>query len=269
MASSHVRAPDPKDVASALRALRELTVQQGPADTQIHQVKRSRPSELSDDTYSAPSIVPPERAIEQTEEISVKKSPSDRSSPTRRVYRTIVGGIVIAAAAGLAWQAYSDGQINVMVKALWSSIHGVKSNPGSDIAADNAQMSNQTAAVSQLPSTPVVAEGPPELLQQLETIVSDLAVLRHAVEEIASKQDQTSRDIGSFQAAQQNVSQQISSLARATSARTAAQKRAAKLPHSQATNQSTATAPVPVPPRVHGPRPPRRNRPRTNFVGRR
>jgi hypothetical protein len=251
MASSHVRAPDPKDVASALRALRELTVQQGPADTQIHQVKRSRPSELSDDTYSsAPSIVPPERAIEQTEEISVKKSPSDRSSPTRRVFRTIVGGIVIAAAAGLAWQAYTDGQINVMVKALRSSIHGVKSNPGSDIAADNAQMSNQTAAVSQLPSTPVVAEGPPELLQQLETIVSDLAVLRHAVEEIASKQDQTSRDIGSFQAAQQNVSQQISSLARATSARTAAQKRAAKLPHLQATNQSTATAPVPVPPPV-------------------
>ena len=142
MATSHVRAPDPKDVASALRALRELTVQQGPTDTEIHQVRRNRPSELCDDIYSAPSIVPPERAIEQTEEIGVEKSFSDRSSPPRRVFRTIFGVIVIAAAAGLAWQAYTDDQINVMVKALRSSVHGVKLNPGSDIPANNTQLSN-------------------------------------------------------------------------------------------------------------------------------
>jgi chromosome segregation ATPase len=45
--------------------------------------------------------------------------------------------------------------------------------------------------------------------------VIDLAALRDTVEEIASKQQQTSRDIASIQAAEQNLSKQISSLARA------------------------------------------------------
>ena len=83
--------------------------------------------------------------------------------------------------------------------------------------------------------------------------MSDLAVLRHAVEEIASNQGQTSRDIASLQAAQQNVSQQISSLARATSTRAAAQKSAAKKPHPQAPNQSTAPVPGAVPPQAPAP----------------
>ena len=255
MAASHVHAPDPKDVESALRALRELTVQQGPTSTAIHQANRNGPSELGDDTDSAPSIVPPEPAIDQNEEIGVEDPPTVRRSLARRVYGTIVGGVVIAAAAGLAWQTYSDDQTKVMVKALWSSVHGVKLNPGSDLAANNTpQLSDQTAGLAQPPSTPAVAETPPELLQQLQTIVSDLAVLRHAVEEIASNQGQTSRDIASLQAAQQNVSQQISSLARATSTRAAAQKSAAK-PHPQATNQSTATVPGPVPPQARAPLP--------------
>ena len=256
MAASHVHAPDPKDVESALRALRELTVQQGPTSTAIHQANRNGPSELGDDTDSAPSIVPPEPAIDQNEEIGVEDPPTVRPSLPRRVYGAIIGGVVIAAAAGLAWQTYSDDQTKVMVKALWSSVHGVKLNPGSDLAANNTpQLSDQTAGLAQPPSTPAVAETPPELLQQLQTIVSDLAVLRHAVEEIASNQGQTSRDIASLQAAQQNVSQQISSLARATSTRAAAQKSAAKLPHPQATNQSTATVPGPVPPQARAPLP--------------
>jgi hypothetical protein len=254
MAASHVRAPDPKDVQSALRALKELTVQQGPIKA-IHQANRDGPSELSDDTYSGPSIVPPEPAIDQNEEVGVEDPPTVRRSLARRVYGTIVGGIVVAAAAGLAWQAYNDDQTSVMVKALWSSVHGVKLNLGSELVANNTpQLSAQTAGVAQ-PSTPVVAEAPPELLQQLQTIVSDLAVLRHVVEEIASKQGQTSRDIASLQAAQQNVSQQISSLVRATSARAAAQKSAARASHPQATNQSTATAPGPVPPPARAPLP--------------
>jgi hypothetical protein len=129
MAASHVHAPDPKDVESALRALRELTVQQGPTSTAIHQANRNGPAELGDDTDSAPSIVPPESAIDQNEEIP----PNDRPSLPRRVYGTIIGGVVIAAAAGLAWQTYSDDQTKVMVKALWSSVHGVKLNRSSDL----------------------------------------------------------------------------------------------------------------------------------------
>jgi hypothetical protein len=256
MAASHVHAPDPKDVGSALRALRELTVQQGPTIRAIHQANRNGPAEFGDDTDSAPSIIPPEPAINQNEEIGVENPPTVRQSFRRRVYGTIVGGVVIAAAAGLAWQTYSNDQTKVMVKALWPSVHGVKLNPGSDLATNNTpQLTDQTAAVAKSPPTPAVAEIPPELLQQLQTIVSDLAVLRHAVEEIASNQGQTSRDIASIQAAQQNVSQRISSLARATSTLAAMQKSTAKLPHPQATNQSTASVPGPVPPAARAPLP--------------
>jgi hypothetical protein len=266
MAVSHVHAPDPKDVESALRTLRELTVQQGSPSTAIHQANRNGPAELDNDADSAPSIVPPEPAIDQNEEIGVENPPTVRRSLGRRAYGTIVGGVVIAAAAGLAWQTYSDDQTKVMVKALWSSVHGVTSNPGSDLAANNTpQLTDQTATVAKSSPTPVVAETPPELLQQLQTIVTDLAVLRHAVEEIASNQGQTSRDIASIQVAQQKVSQQISSLARATSTRAAAQKSAAKLQHPPATNQSTANAPEPVPPTARAPLPmPSASQPPTN-----
>jgi len=249
MSSSHVHAPDPNDVDGVLRALEEWRDQQGRAPRASHQADPNGSLELGHDTYLAPSIVPPEPAIDPNGEIREEELPSDSPSLGRRVFRAVVGSIVIAVIACLAWQVYSDDQTKNMLKVLWSSVDGVKLNVGSDRAANNTpQLSDQTAAVSQSPPTPVGAEAPPELLQQLQTIVSDLAVFRHAVEEIANKQGQTSRDIASLQAAQQNVSQQISSLARATSIRAAAQKNVAKLAHSQPPNQSTASAPVPVPP---------------------
>jgi hypothetical protein len=248
MSASHVHAPNPQHVDGVLQSLEEWWIQQGRAPRATHQADRNGSLELGHDTYLAPSIVPPEPAIDPNEEISVEETASDRPSLGRRVFRAIIGSIVIAVMAGLAWQAYSDDHTKDMVQAWWSSAHGLKSKHGSVLAANNTpQLSDQTAPLSPSPPVPVVAEAPPAVLQQLQTIVSDLAELRHAVEEIASKQDQTSRDITSLQAAEQNVSQQISSLARATSIRAAAQKNAPKLAHSQAPKQSTTTAPAPAP----------------------
>jgi hypothetical protein len=252
MSASHVHAPNPQHVDGVLQSLEEWWIQQGRAPRATHQADRNGSLELGHDTYLAPSIVPPEPAIDPNEEISVEETASDRPSLGRRVFRAIIGSIVIAVTASLAWQAYSDG----MVQAWWSSGHGLKSKHGSVLALNNTpQLSDQTATDSRSPPTPVVAEAPPEVLQQLQTIVSDLAVLRHAVEEIASKQDQASRDIASLQAAEQTVSQQISSLAGAKSIRAAAQKNAPKLAHSQAPKQSTATAPAPAPPPARPPLP--------------
>ena len=107
-----------------------------------------------------------------------------------------------------------------------------------------AKSSDQKATEPPPAPTPVVAEVPPEVLQQLQTIVSDLAVLRHTIEEIASKQDQTSRDVASIEAAEQNLSKQISSLARVTAVRPAAQKSS----HTQP-KQSTAAILAPQPER--------------------
>ena len=248
MSASHVHAPNPQHVDGVLQSLEEWWIQQGRAPRATHQADRNGSLELGHDTYLAPSIVPPEPAIDPNEEISVEETASDRPSVGRRVFRAIIGSIVIAVMASLAWQAYSDDHTKDMVQTWWSSGHGLKSKHASVLAVNNTpQLSDQTATESRSPPTPVVAEAPPEVLQQLQTIVSDLAVLRHAVEQIASKQVQTSRDIASLQAAEQNVSQQISSLARAKSIRAAAQKNAPKLAHSQVPQQSTTTAPVPAP----------------------
>ena len=105
--------------------------------------------------------------------------------------------------------------------------------------------SDQKATEPPPAPTPVVAEVPPEVLQQLQTIESDLAVIRHTIEEIASKQEQTSRDVASIEAAEQNLSKQISSLARVTAVRPAAQKSS----HTQTPKQSTAAIPAPQPER--------------------
>jgi hypothetical protein len=134
-----------------------------------------------------------------------------------------------------------------MIKVWWSSGHGKKLKPGSDVAVNiPAQLLDQTPATSSSAPTPVVAEAP-EVVQQLQTLAGDLAALRQTVEDIANKQDQSSRDIASIRAAQQNLSQQISSLARATVIRATGQKNDQKLPRTQTAKQSTTAAPAPLP----------------------
>ena len=248
MVGSHIQAPDAQDVEDALRALNQLGIRQGRAPGTTEETDRNDPLDFGSDL--APSIVP----RDQNEEISTEELVSDKPSLGKRFVGAIIGSIIVAIIATFAWQAYSDDQI----KAWWPSIHSKELKPSSDLAANVAlQSSNQITAAPPSAPTPVVAETPPELLQQLQAILSDLAALRHAVEEMASKQDQASRDIASLQTAQQNISEQISSLARATSIRAAAQKNAPKFPHSQAPNQTTAAVPVSahVPPPARPPLP--------------
>jgi hypothetical protein len=246
MVESLIQAPNPHDVEDALRALNEQRSRQGrgPATAQSDQ---DRPLDFGRDAYLAPSIVPPDPAIDQSKHIGAKEIASNRPSIGRRVAGAIIGSIVIAAVATFAWQVYSNDQTKDMIKVWWSSGHGKKLKPGPDVAVSiPPQFSDQTPATSSSAPTPVVAEAP-EVLQQLQTIASDLAALRHTLEDIANKQDQTSRDIASIQAAQQNVSQQISSLARAPVVRAAGQKNDPKLPRTQTAKQSTAAAPAPLP----------------------
>ena len=250
MVVSNIQAPDPQDVEDALRALNQSGVRQGRAHGAIEETDRN--DSLDFDRDLAPSIVP----RDQNEEISIEELASNKPSLGKRVAGAIIGSIIVAIIATFAWQAYSDDQI----KAWWSSIHSKKLKPSSDLAV-NVQPSDQVTAVPPSAPTSLVAETPPELLQQLQTIVSDLATLRHTVEEIASKQDQTSRDIASIQAAEQNLSKQISSIARANVVRAGAQKGAPDLGHSQTPKQSTTVAPAPPPERPPLPVPAARSSP--------
>jgi hypothetical protein len=247
MVESHIQAPNPQDVEKALRALNQRRSQQGRCAEATGQTDQDRPLDFGHDAYLAPSIVPSDPVIDQSKDIGAKEIASNRSSIGRRVAGAIIGSMVIAAVATFAWQVYSNDQTKDMIKVWWSSGHVKKLKPGSDVAVNiPAQLSDQTPATSSSAPTPVVAEAP-EVLQQLQTIVSDLAALRQTVENIANKQDQASRDIASIQAAQQNVSQQISSLARATVVRATGQKIGPNLPRTQTPKQSTAATPAPLP----------------------
>ena len=230
MVLSHTQAPNPQDVEDALRALNESWIREERPHVAIDETDRNDPLDFG--RGFAPSIVPrDENAQIGTEELASNKAPLGK-----RVVGATIGSIIITIVVTFAWQG--------------SSIYSKKSKPSSDLAMSvSPQSSDQTTPAAQQAPAPVVTELPPEVLQQLRTIVIDLAALRDTVEEIASKQQQTSRDIASIQAAEQNLSKQIWSLARANPVRAAAQRNAPDLPHSQTPKQSTAAARAPPPAR--------------------
>jgi hypothetical protein len=261
MVRSHIQAPKPQDVEDALRALSASRLQQEPIYRVTEQTNRNDSLDFGRDL--APSIVPRDPAIDQDEKISSDESASNKPSRIKRVVGALIGSIFIAIMATFAWQAYTDDQTQNMIKALWSSVHSKKLKPSSGLAVNvSPQSPDQTMAVSPPAPPPVVLEASPELMRQVQNISSGLAALRHSVEEIASKQDQTTHDvasithdIASIQAAEQNLSKQISSLARANVARAAAHKNVPGLPPAQAPKQSTAVAPAPPPDRSPPPVP--------------
>ena len=230
MVASRIETPDSGDLEDALRGLQR--VHQADALGTAEQIDQNDALDFGRNDYFAPSIVPRDPTLGQSEETSAEKIASSKSSLGKRVAGAIVGSIIIATVALFA--------------AWWSSLPSKKLKPSSDLAVNVAAKSSDQKATEPPPApTPVVAEVPPEVLQQLQTIVSDLAVLRHTIEEMASKQDQTSRDVESIEAAEQNLSKQISSLARVTAVRPAAQKSS----HTRTPKQSTAAIPAPQPER--------------------
>jgi hypothetical protein len=230
MVASRIETPNSGDFEDALRELRR--VHQADALGTAEQTDQNDALDFGRNDYFAPSIVPRDPTLGQSEETSAEKIASSKSSLGKRVAGAIVGSIIIATVALFA--------------AWWSSLPSKKLKPSSDLAVNIAAKSSDQKATEPPPApTPVVAEVPPEVLQQLQTIESDLAVIRHTIEEIASKQDQTSREFESIGAAEQNLSKQISSLARVTAVRPAAQKSS----HTQTPKQSAAAIPAPQPER--------------------
>jgi hypothetical protein len=130
--------------------------------------------------------------------------------------------------AAFARQFYSDGQTGDMVRGLGTSPKElspvVSANfwpSSSDLAAEFAfktsdRIPTQDAALLQ--AVPVTSSSPvsvapgssPELQHQLETVVSDVAVVRRIVERLAAVQEQMALDIVSLQKSDQNVRHKVS-----------------------------------------------------------
>ena len=185
----------------------------------------------------SPSIAPVEPSIAVSpREASFQRDGISRGhSVGRRVFRTFAYGfvIIVTVGAALAWQS-SDDKTKDMVRA-WgfslsqlSSVLGTKSPVASDVATGPLSKTSEQASVAVGPS--------PEALHQLDTMVSDLAVVRRIVEQLAAKQEQMAQDIATLQATKQNVSEKKSSLPQ-TSA----------VPPRKNTHSEAALVPVPTP----------------------
>src|SRR5467141_3952260 len=58
---------------------------------------------------------------------------------------------------------------------------------------------------------PVVAATPPDPMQQLEPLASNLDVVRRSVEQLAAKQEQMAQNIAALQAVEEDIRQKVSS----------------------------------------------------------
>jgi len=190
------------------------------------------------EVHVSPSIAPVEPSIGIDPQASFQSDGISRGRWFgRRVFRTFAYGFIIIVTVGgaLAWQ-FSDDKTKDMVGA-WgislsqlSSVLGTKSPTTSDAAAEPVSKTSEQASVAAGPS--------PEAQHQLETTMSDLAVVRRIVEQLAAKQEQMAQDIATLQAAEQNVSEKISSLPQSPASR--------RIVHSEAAVQPPSV-PVPTP----------------------
>ncbi len=156
---------------------------------------------------------------------------SDRPTVGRRVFHVVARGFVVIAMVGAAFAllSYGSDKKKDIVRArdlslTWlSSVLRTTASQGPEVAAasaakplDQTPLQNTahlaTAPGTQSPPASVAPGSSPEPQHQLETMANDLAVVRRLVEQLAARQDQMAQDIATLQAAEQNVSQKISSL---------------------------------------------------------
>jgi polysaccharide pyruvyl transferase WcaK-like protein len=173
--------------------------------------------------------------------------------------------LIIAVVVGAGWQVYRDDQKKELLKAwghsslTWmSAVFDTSQHDAESATEPGAKLSDQAVTPS---ATSITIREFPELQQQLQNVVSDLATLQRLVEQVASKQEQISRDMTMLQAAEQNLDAKISSFTQPAAVRVAPRRNVARLVHSEAPRHPTAESqPVqPLAPEIPSPadQPPR------------
>jgi hypothetical protein len=230
---------------------------------------RTQPSYFSpsvpEPSVDSPSGTSPESSIDPNQRANIQEV-GGRSSVGRRTFRTVVSGLIIAVAVGAGWQVYRGDQTKELLKTwghsslIWMSAVLGASQRGSELATEpDSKLSDHAVTPS---TTSVTVKESPELQQQLQNVVSDLAALQRLVEQVASKQEQISRDMMTLQAAEQNLSAKISSLTQPAAVRVAPRRNIAKLVHSEAPKPTAESLPLQPPapetpsPADQPPRPP-------------
>lgn len=249
---------EPKDWADAEEALSKLA----------HVASnRRRPTAAGGDFSAGSRVTEPslDPALRRAH-VSRDPLPTDRPSLGRRTLRSVARSLVAACvgvAGTLAWQSYG-GPAKEMIASFAPQLSWLLSPPamdppsGPEIAVEQPSPLAVQVSASQAPSAQAGAVASttletaastaptapsPELQQQLQTIVHDLAAMRQSVEQLAAGQEQMTRDIAKLQAGQ-DIRRRTSALppAAATTTRKPVQ------PPQPAPQSSTAPLQLPLPP---------------------
>src|SRR5467141_147958 len=159
---------------------------------------------------------------------------SDRPSIGRRIFRTLtrfIIAVIIGIGANLAWQSHGDAAREMVVA--------------------RAPSLGWLLSVSTTKS-PAVAATPPDPMQQLEPLASNLDVVRRSVEELAAKQDQMAQNIATLQAVDEDIRQKMSSTPLSPSQQ-AAPIPQPRPPQPRAQPSAAQSSSVPRPPPPAGP----------------
>jgi hypothetical protein len=191
----------------------------------------------------------------------------NRPSVGRSAFRAIACALSIIAIAGvpLAWQ-FSDDNTKGVVRA-WGKAWGISPNEfsaalGAKSSAASAETVSKTfdsktldqastgdtsgraERVTPAAPAPVAARPSPELQHHLEALVSDLAVVRRSVEQLAANQEQMAQELTTLRAAQQNISQKSSPVSQSAAVHVPPHKNAPRPVPAGAPPQSSS---VPIP----------------------
>jgi hypothetical protein len=225
------------DLDDVLRSFHEWMVQKAMTDKTRMVSSGVAPRVAS----PGPSVVPNQRAMSR--EISSNKPPV-----RRRMLRAFIYGFGVAALVAIAWLAYQDDETKAIItdwersSLTWLSS---MSRQKSSFAQHVATAPDQVAAVAQSGPAPVDADVSRAVEQQLQAAMNDLAIVRHTVEQIGSKQEKMAQDIVTLQAAERDVAQKMISLLAQVAAST--RKNSPKAVRPEPARQP-ASAPIPVSP---------------------
>ena len=194
--------------------------------------KNARSASLQGEEISSdsPSIAPDVALIYSTLQqpsLQSEKFSSGGPSVAKRLFRTGAYGVIFTVifGTGFAWQA-SDDSTKAVVKGwansvVWtSSLLSNNFPPKTDATEAASTVSDQSptgtaiiptlASSSQPASTSTAIDSSADLQRQLDAILSDIAIVRRTVEQVAARQDQMVRDIATLQADEQNLRQKAS-----------------------------------------------------------
>jgi len=202
-------------------------------------------------SIESPSATSPVSSIDPDQRANIQGAASNRAAVGRQALRTVVRGLIVAIIVGAVWQVYRDDQTKELIKTwgqsslIWASSVLGSTQRSSELAAEPGSTLSDQAVTP----TPVAIGDIPELQLQLQTLAGDLAVLQRIVEQVASKQEQISRDIATLQATEQNINEKISSLTQAAAVHAPPRRNVAKLVHSETPKQPAASPlPLEIPP---------------------